>query len=79
MIKEAITKKFVFRKEFSNKLLQTDDLLEEELLRQLRDWKDKRGLQLFPQRKKAGSSLSMFGGEQQANAYSDATHISPDH
>jgi hypothetical protein len=48
MIKEAITKKFVFRKEFANKLLQTDDLLEEELLRQLRDWKDKRGLQLFP-------------------------------
>ena len=44
MIKEAITKKFVFRKEFASKLLQTDDLLEEELLRQLRDWKDKRGL-----------------------------------
>ena len=78
MIKEAITKKFVSRKEFTNKLLQTDDLLEEELLRQLKDWKDKRGLQLFPQRKKAGNSLSMFGNEQQANAYSDASHISPD-
>ena len=59
-------------------MMQTDDLLEEELFKQLKEWKDKRGLQLFPQRKKPSNSLSMFGNEQQANAYSDASHISPD-
>lgn len=48
MIKEAITKKFISKKEYTNKLLQTDDLLEEEMLKQLKEWRNKRGVQLFP-------------------------------
>jgi hypothetical protein len=50
------------KKEYTNKMLQTDDLLEEELFRQLREWKDKHALQLFPMRNKSYGGVSVNGG-----------------
>ena len=41
-------------------MMQTDDLLEEELLQQLRDWKHKYGLKIFASRN--NSDIAVMGG-----------------
>ena len=42
-------------------MLQTDDILEEELLKQLKEWKDKHSIQLFPMRNKNYGGVSANG------------------
>ena len=42
-------------------MLQTEDLLEEELFKQLKEWKDKHSIQLFPMRNKNFGGFSANG------------------
>ena len=61
MVKAEQTKKFLAKKEYVSKLLQTDDLLEGELLMQLKQWRDNKGLQLFSHRKnKAEKKINQY-------------------
>lgn len=43
MLRQMETVKMIQRKEYSQKMIQTDDLLEEELIQQLKEWRQKRG------------------------------------
>ncbi len=50
------------KKEYKNKMLQTDDLLDEELFRQLKEWREKHSVKLFPMRNMASGGISLLCG-----------------
>eukprot|EP00347_Sterkiella_histriomuscorum_P004327 403360866 len=70
-MKQQETLRMINKKEFCNKLLQTEDLVDEELLNQLKEQKQKYGLKIFATRNKDSgfSNFSSSGIQIKSSAF----------
>lgn len=54
------------KKEYSNRMVQTVDLVDEELMKQLKDYKAKYGAKIYGSRVNKGATIGGFGSSIEA-------------